>query len=169
MRGGDVFEPLAPNQFEGNVISVGPHEANRLIELVRAFHEESGHAVSREHVEAIRQLCADSTLGQAWLLAVGDRDVGYALAYLRHSIDHGGRIAVLDDLWVTVSRRGQGLGARLLKAVCEDLRAVGARAVLLEVDPANQSRDLSVFAVRLYPHWNCLLRQGPFGLLKVSV
>ena len=127
-----------PNQFEGNVISVGPHEANRLIELVRAFHEESGHAVSREHVEAIRQLCADSTLGQAWLLAVGDRDVGYALAYYRHSIDHGGRIAVLDDLWVTVNRRGHGLGARLLEAVCEDLRALGARAVLLEVDPANK-------------------------------
>jgi predicted N-acetyltransferase YhbS len=68
------------------------------------------------------------------MLAVGDRDVGYALAYYRHSIDHGGRIAVLDDLWVTVNRRGQGLGARLLKAVCEDLRALGARAVLLEVD-----------------------------------
>ena len=126
------------NQAEGNVVSVGPYEANRLIALVRAFHGESGHAVGREQVEAIRQLCVGSTLGQAWMLAVGDRDVGYALAYYRHSIDHGGRIAVLDDLWVTVSRRGQGLGARLLKAVCEDLRALDARAVLLEVDPANK-------------------------------
>ena len=116
----------------------GLYEANRLIALVRAFHGESGYAVSGDQVEAIRQLCVDSTLGRAWMLAVGDRDVGYALAYYRHSIDHGGRIAVLDDLWVTVNRRGHGLGARLLEAVCEDLRALGARAVLLEVDPANK-------------------------------
>jgi ribosomal protein S18 acetylase RimI-like enzyme len=119
-------------------MSVGPCEANRLIALVRAFHEESGRAVGGDQVEAIRQLCLDSILGRAWMLAVGDRDVGYALAYYRHSIDHGGRIAVLDDLWVTVNRRGHGLGARLLEAVCEDLRALGARAVLLEVDPANK-------------------------------
>ena len=126
------------NRVEGNVMGVGAYEANRLIALVQTFHGESGHAVGPEHVEAIRKLCVDSTLGQAWILAVGDQDVGYALAYYRHSIDHGGRIAFLDDLWVTVKRRGHGLGARLLKAVCEDLRAVGARAVLLEVDPANE-------------------------------
>ena len=65
-------------------------------------------------------------------------DAGYALAYLRHSIDHGGRIAVLDDIWIAGTWRGLGLGARLLNTVCEDLRAVGARAVLLEVDPANE-------------------------------
>jgi GNAT superfamily N-acetyltransferase len=127
-----------PNQVEGNIMNVGPYEANRLIALVRAFHGESGHAVSGDQVEAIRQLCVDPTFGRAWMLAVGDRDVGYALAYYRHSIDYGGRIAVLDDLWVTVNRRGHGLGARLLEAVCEDLRALGARAVLLEVDPANK-------------------------------
>ena len=62
-------------------MSVGPYEANRLIALVRAFHGESGYVVSGDQVEAIRQLCVDSTLGRAWMLAVGDRDVGYALAY----------------------------------------------------------------------------------------
>jgi ribosomal protein S18 acetylase RimI-like enzyme len=54
----------------------------------------------------------------------------------RHSIDHGGRIAVLDDLWITTDRRGQG--ALLLRTICEDLRAMGARAVILEVDPDNE-------------------------------
>jgi GNAT superfamily N-acetyltransferase len=141
----------SPNQVEGNVISVGPYEADRLTALVRAFHGESGHAVGQEQAEAIRQLCVDSTLGQAWVLAVRDQDVGYALAYLRHSIDHGGRNAVLDDLWVTVNRRGQGLGARLLKAVCEDLRAVGARAVLLEVDPANKVAIAPLLVFRELP------------------
>ena len=133
-----VLSDYPATQGEGNVMSVGPCEADRLITLVRAFHGESGHAVGGEQVAAIRQLCVDSTLGRAWMLAVENQDIGYALAYYRHSIDHGGSIAVLDDLWVTVNRRGHGLGALLLEAAVEHLRALGARAVLLEVDPANK-------------------------------
>jgi len=87
-------------------------------------------------------------LGQAWVLTVEDRDIGYGLVYFRHSIDHGGRIAILDDLWVTVDQRGQGLGARLLKADCEDLQAMGARAVPLGVDPANE------IAIALYSRFS---------------
>jgi ribosomal protein S18 acetylase RimI-like enzyme len=133
-----VLSRFSPNQVEGKVIRVGPLDANRLIELVRAFHGESGHAVGPEQSEGIRQVCADPTLGRAWVLTVQDKNVGYALAYFRHSIDHAGRIAVLDDIWVVADRRGQGLGTHLLKAVCADLQAMGARAVLLEVDPANE-------------------------------
>ncbi|MBV9273841.1 MAG: GNAT family N-acetyltransferase [Verrucomicrobia bacterium] len=126
------------SKTEAEIVSVGPNEADRLIRLVRAFHGESEHLVGCEQAEAIRQLCADSTLGRAWMLTVEDRDIGYSLIYFRHSIDHGGRVAVLDDLWVTGDRRGEGLGAQLLKSVCEALRPMGVRAVLLEVDSANE-------------------------------
>ena len=39
-----------------------------MIALVRAFHGATGHAVGPEQVEAIRQLCLDPILGQAWVL-----------------------------------------------------------------------------------------------------
>jgi ribosomal protein S18 acetylase RimI-like enzyme len=133
-----VLSGSSPNQVEGKVISAGSCEADRLIALVRAFHGETGHTVGPEQAEAIRQLRLDPILGQAWVLTVEDRDIGYGLVYFRHSIDHGGRIAVLDDLWVAADQRGQGLGARLLKDICQDLQAMGVRAVLLEVDPANE-------------------------------
>ena len=129
---------FSQNEVDAKVIRAGPLDANRLIELVRAFHGESGPAVGPEQAEGIRQVCTDPTLGRAWVLTVLDQDVGYALAYFRHSIDHAGRIAVLDDIWVAADWRGQGLGAYLLEAVCADLPAMGARAVLLEVDPANE-------------------------------
>ena len=128
----------SPNHAEAKITCVGPNDASRLIGLVRAFHGESGHAVVPEQAEAIRQLCANSPFGQAWVLTIDDRDIGYGLVYFRHSIDHGGRIAVLDDLWITTDRRGQGQGALLLRTICEDLRAMGARAVILEVDPENE-------------------------------
>jgi ribosomal protein S18 acetylase RimI-like enzyme len=133
-----VLSSSSSNYAEAQITSVGSNEASRLIGLVRAFHDESGHAVGAEQAEAIRQLCANSTLGQAWVLTIDDRDIGYGLVYFRHSIDHGGRIAVLDDLWIIADRRGQGQGALLLRYICEDLQAIGVRAVLLEVDPENE-------------------------------
>jgi hypothetical protein len=84
-----VLSSSSPNHADAKIRSVGSNEASRLIGLVRAFHGESGHAVGAEQAEAIGQLCANSTLGQGWVLTIEDRDIGYGLVYFRHSIDHG--------------------------------------------------------------------------------
>ena len=120
------------------VVAAGPHEAGRLAAAVRRFHGESGHEVGPEQAGAILALCGDPALGRAWLLADGrGRDAAYALAYWRHSIDHGGRVAVLDDLWIEPGLRGRGLGARLLREAMADMAGAGARAVVVEADPAD--------------------------------
>ena len=120
------------------VAAAGPREAGRLVAAVRRFHGESGHEVGPAQTAAVHALCSDPSLGRAWLLADGrGRDAGYALAYWRHSIDHGGRVAVLDDLWIEPGLRGRGMGARLLRAALADMSACGARAVVVEADPAD--------------------------------
>ncbi len=129
----------AQSETDGfRVLAAGPREAGRLVAAVRRFHGESGREIDPAQAGAIHALCSDPSLGQAWLLADGrGRDVGYALAYWRHSIDHGGRVAVLDDLWVEPGLRGRSLGWRLMQAVLADMLACGARAVVVEADPAD--------------------------------
>ena len=119
-----------------HVIGAGPDDTERLLASVRRFHGESGREVGPKQSEALHALCSDAELGRAWLLTDGRRDVGYALAYWRHSIDHGGRVAVLDDLWIEPSSRGRGLGARLLRDALGEMSSAGARAVIVEADPA---------------------------------
>ena len=132
---------MEPGQAGGEgfrVVAAGPREGGRLAAAVRRFHGESGHEVGPAQAGAIHALCSDPSLGRAWLLAEGrGRDAGYALAYWRHSIDHGGRVAVLDDLWIEPDMRGRGLGRRLMEAVLADMSASGARAVVVEADPAD--------------------------------
>jgi ribosomal protein S18 acetylase RimI-like enzyme len=131
---------LTTEHAEGDgfrVVVAAPREAGRLVAAVRRFHGESGHEVGPAQAAAIFDLCSDASLGRAWLLSDGRQDVGYALAYWRHSLDHGGRIAVLDDLWIEPGLRGRGLGARLLRTAMAGMTAVGARAILLEADPAD--------------------------------
>lgn len=119
------------------VVGAARDEAERLVVAVRRFHGESGHEVGPAQAEAIVALCLDASLGRAWLLTDGRRDVGYALAYWRHSIDHGGCVAVLDDLWVQAGLRGRGLGTHLLRAALAGMSESAARAVVVEADPAD--------------------------------
>ena len=132
---------LTTEHAEGDgfrVVAAASREAGRLVAAVRRFHGESGREVGPAQAMAVHALCSDPSLGRAWLLADGrGRDVGYALAYWRHSIDHGGRVAVLDDLWMDAGLRGRGLGRRLMEAALADMSACGARAVVLEADPAD--------------------------------
>jgi ribosomal protein S18 acetylase RimI-like enzyme len=119
------------------VVAAESREAERVTEAVRRFHAESGHAIGGAQAAAILALCSDAALGRAWLLAEGRRDVGYALAYWRQSVDHGGRMAVLDDLWIEPGLRGRGLGTHLLGAALAGMVNAGARAVVVEADPAD--------------------------------
>jgi ribosomal protein S18 acetylase RimI-like enzyme len=129
-----------PEEDGFRIAETGPAEAERLTAAVRRFHGKSGHAVGPAQAAAISDLCSDASLGRAWLLADGrGRDVGYALAYRRHSIDHGGRVAVLDDLWIDPALRGCGLGTPLLRAAMAGMAEAGARAISVEADPADTS------------------------------
>ena len=115
---------LTTEHAEGDgfrVVAAAPPEAGRLVAAVRRFHGESGREIDPAQAMAVHALCSDPSLGRAWLLADGrGLDIGYALAYWRHSIDHGGRVAALDDLWLEPGLRGRGLGRRLMQAVLAD-------------------------------------------------
>jgi ribosomal protein S18 acetylase RimI-like enzyme len=143
------------------VVAAAPREAERLVEVVRRFHGKSGHAVGPGQAAAIRDLCSDASLGRAWLLTDGRQDVGYSLAYWRHSIDYGGRVAVLDDLWIDAAFRGHGLGRRLLGAVLAEVSGVGARAVLVEADPADAPAMALYWRLGFAPKGTVLLVRAP--------
>jgi ribosomal protein S18 acetylase RimI-like enzyme len=142
------------------VVEAGRDEADRLVAAVRRFHAESGHGVGAAQAGAIHALCSDASLGRAWLLADGGRDVGYALAYWRHSIDHGGRVAMLDDLWIEPDHRGSGLGTHLLGAALADMEQSGARAVVVEADPADAAAMAFYARLGFAPKGTTLLVRG---------
>lgn len=86
---------------------------------------------------ALRELLGNLAWGRVFLLYADGRLVGYALVGLGFSVEHGGRIALLDELFVQPASRGRGIGSialRLLQSAC---RKLGARALLLEVHGEN--------------------------------
>jgi GNAT superfamily N-acetyltransferase len=103
----------------------GPATSETIIGLARQFWNEAGETFARRQEDALRTLMVDASLGRAWLALYRGEPVGFAVALYRHSIGYGGRVALLDDLYLVERVRERGLGRRMLKALSADLEAFG--------------------------------------------
>jgi ribosomal protein S18 acetylase RimI-like enzyme len=82
-------------------------------------------------------LLSNPTQGRVLLAERGDEILGYLVLTFGYSLEHGGRDALVDELYVRASERGSGLGSRLLEAAFELCRHEGIERAHLEVDNTN--------------------------------
>lgn len=114
-----------------------PGEAELLLALARAFHDEDGHPLSLEGESALRQIASGEPMARCWLVRRAGEVIGYVVLTLGYSIEHGGRDGFIDDLYLIPAARGAGIGAAALDFALEQARELGIRTLHLEVDAAN--------------------------------
>ena len=105
------------------------------------------HAIDTPEVQVARtvaDLLERPRRGRFLLAVDGETPLGVAALSLVTPIEHGGRSAWLEELYVVPAARERGVGGRLLAAACAVVAAVGGVAVDLEVG-AEHAR-----AARLY-------------------
>jgi GNAT superfamily N-acetyltransferase len=124
-----------------NVRAARPADIPQLLALVRSYWEFE----EIEHFEALRveltlqQLLADPRLGGAWVAEDQGQLHGYLLAVLVLSLEHGGLMAEVDELYVVPQARGRGLGAQLLAAAEAALGERGCVRLQLQLAVANEA------------------------------
>jgi GNAT superfamily N-acetyltransferase len=105
------------------------HELGLLRDIERAagalFADAGLPEVAAHEPASVEELAAYLDTGRAWVAAVGDQPVGYALVDVVDGVAHLEQLSVHPDF----GRRG--LGASLLAHVCEWSRAQGFDAVTL--------------------------------------
>lgn len=103
-----------------------------LIEAYCAADEHDYDAASAR--AALDPLLADDSLGQVWMLG-GEPAIGYAVITWGHSIESGGREALLDEIFV--NETGNGIGGAAMPEILAAARAAGARRIFLETESRN--------------------------------
>jgi len=88
---------------------------------------------------AVVTLVTNSSLGQVWLVCVGEKVVGYLALTFGYSLEYGGRDAYVDELFIAPAHRRRGLGNRALAFAELVSSALGIRAIHLEVKRGNES------------------------------
>jgi GNAT superfamily N-acetyltransferase len=114
-----------------------------ILDLMERFYAEERYPFDREKARAaLESFLADPSLGRAWLFKDRGAAVGYFVLTLGFSLEYGGRDAFVDELFVSPSHRGAGLGRRALDVMGEACRALGVQALHLEVEKDNPASEI---------------------------
>ncbi len=93
----------------------------------------------------IERVISDARHGFILLANADGKPVGVAYAAAHLSAEHGGVIGWLEELYVTPDARGRGVGSALLTETASRARALGWRALELEV-VAGHERAVPLYA-----------------------
>ncbi len=121
---------------------------DRVVELLAVQLGEHSLSPPRATLEAaVARLVAEPQLGRILVADADGEIVGVAVMSWVFSLEHGGRSAWLDELYVVPAHRNGGIGAALLETACAAAAAHGARAMDLEVE-AGHERVFSLYERR---------------------
>lgn len=113
-------------------------DREQLCGLIERFYRIDNHVFDAVRVAAgLAPLLRDDQHGQAWVATTGDALIGYVIVTWSWSLESGGRDCILDELYV--DRRGDGLGAALLRRAMNEARRAGAAAMFLETEAPNDA------------------------------
>jgi len=106
-----------------------------ILPLMHEFYLAEGYPFDEATARAaLEKFIANPELGEIWVASEGGEIVAYVAITFGFCFEVGGRDAFIDELVVTASHQGQGLGTKALavaEAVC---RNAGVRALRLEVE-----------------------------------
>jgi ribosomal protein S18 acetylase RimI-like enzyme len=109
-----------------------------LLTFMREYYEFDHLPFDEQRARvALEGFLADESLGRVWLIHYRGEEIGYLVLTLGYSLEYGGRDAFIDEMYIRASYRGNGIG-KIALAFAEDVcRALGVRALHLEVGQAN--------------------------------
>jgi GNAT superfamily N-acetyltransferase len=111
-----------------------PFDSSSVVALLAEQFREHGIDLGPEALSAaVLGLVSDATRG-AILLAYDPEPLGVAVLAFTWTLEHGGLVAWLDELFVVAEQRGRGIGRALLRRALEVAKDRGCRAIDLEVD-----------------------------------
>lgn len=84
-----------------------------------------------------KEFVANESLGKAWLIYNNNEIVGYVILTFIFSFEFQGKIAFLDELYISQNSRGKGIGKQTINFIKAEIHKLSLKLILLEVEPHN--------------------------------
>ncbi len=118
-----------------NIYRAKPKDLPGLLHLMQKQFLEHEIEFDLDQLEAaIIHLLTHEELGFALTAKDGDQSVGIAVIPFAWTLEHGGKSAWLDELYVLPGYRNAGIGTLLIERLMKEAEKAGCLAVDLEVE-----------------------------------
>jgi ribosomal protein S18 acetylase RimI-like enzyme len=111
-----------------------------ILPMVQEFYAIDGYPINPE---TSRKLFSDfilnENLGKAWLIYDENEIVGYVILTFVFSFEYGGKIAFIDELYLSEKARGKRIGKAAIEFLKEEAARLSLELLYLEVEHHNSN------------------------------
>jgi ribosomal protein S18 acetylase RimI-like enzyme len=125
---------MSHTRFEPVVNNLKP-----CLDLMGAYYEFDGIDFDPTRARRALEQMIREDHGRAWMIQLEGKTAGYVIVLYGFSLEYGGRVLEIDELFVTAEFRGYGLGRTILEFVEAEARAFGAVLLTLETEADNEN------------------------------
>ncbi len=109
-----------------------------IVLMMRDFYAIDNYPIDLEISKKLfQEFVANESLGKAWIIYNDNKIVGYVILTFIFSFEFQGRIAFLDELYLSENVRGKGIGKQTINFIKAEIHKLSLKLVLLEVEPHN--------------------------------
>jgi diamine N-acetyltransferase len=107
--------------------------------LMRAYYEFDGIEFDPPRARRALEQMIRENHGQAWMVELERQPAGYVIVLFGFSLEYGGRVLEIDELFIQTEFRGLGLGKAILEFVGAQAHEIGAVLLTLETESDNEN------------------------------
>ena len=110
-----------------------------IVPMMQDFYAIDNYPIQPEKTKKLFKTFIDNeNLGNCWLISHNKMVVGYVILTYIFSFEYQGRIAFLDELYLTKNARGKGIGKSALEFIHNQALLKELKTIYLEVESHNE-------------------------------
>ncbi|RYJ52820.1 GNAT family N-acetyltransferase [Flavobacterium petrolei] len=130
-----------------------------IVSLMEKFYAIDNYPIKSDVSKALfEEFISNKNLGKAWLIVSDNEIVGYLILTFVFSFEYQGKIAFLDELYITEKARGKGIGSKAIEFIKDESHKLSLKLIYLEVEPHNKKAQNLYIANGFEMHNRKLMR-----------
>lgn len=114
------------------------NDIDRTVAMMKDFYTIDNYPIDAVVTKSLlKEFIDNEDLGRGWLILDNDIVAGYVILTFVFSFEYKGRIAFLDELYISQSARGKGIGKQTVDFIHEQALDLAINVIYLEVEGHN--------------------------------
>jgi ribosomal protein S18 acetylase RimI-like enzyme len=134
-------------------------DIDKIVSMMQDFYAIDNYPIDIDSSKALfQEFITDEKLGRAWLIYDENEMIGYLILTFVFSFEYKGRIAFLDELYLSEKARGKGIGKKAMIFIQNQAEELKLKIIYLEVENHNENAQKLYLASHFNVHNRKLMK-----------